>query len=82
MALSPRHRQLLMQPVCGQGWSAFSPSLSKPLCVHFSSSTTIYQACDDNIHRTSYRPIHIVGGEEYREGGGIWDTEGADWEGL
>jgi hypothetical protein len=71
-----------MQPVCGQGWSAFSPSLSKPLRVRFSSGTTIYRACDDNIHQTSYCPIHIVRGEEYREGGGRRDMEGVDWEGL
>jgi hypothetical protein len=67
--------------VCGQGRSAFSPSLSKHLRMRSSSGTTTSRACDDNIRQTSYRPIRIVGGVEYRGGGEIQDREGVDWEG-
>ena len=62
-----------MQPVCEQGQSAFSPLLSKLLCMRFSSGTTACRACDGNIRQTVYRPIRISEGVEYKGEGGLPD---------
>ena len=77
----PRCGHLLMQPVCEQGQSAFSPLSSKPLRVHSSSGTTVYRACGGNIRRTVYCPIRIGKGVGYKEGGVPPDREEGEEEG-
>ena len=78
----PRRGHLLMQPVCEQGRSAFSPLPSKPLRVCSSSGTTVYRACGGSIHRTVYHPIRIGEGVGYKEGGVSLDREEGEGEGL
>ena len=77
----PRRGHLLMQPVCEQGWSAFSPLPSKPLRMRSSSGTTVYRACGGNVRRTVYRPIRISEDVGYREGGVPPDREEGEEEG-
>ena len=77
----PRRGHLLAQPVCEQGWSAFSPLSSKPLRVRSSSGTTVYRACGGSIRRTVYRPIQIGEGVGYKEGGVPPDREEGEGEG-